>query len=106
MATALVRPWRCIVVPADSRVGSVGAAVHDLTRHLPEPEVLDRCPTCGKDVPWPCRRFYDAAYVVSAAKLRIEDFVPPELHPRLPKPGPRTTPTRPSRAPNEENHRG
>lgn len=94
------------MVAADSPLGLVGAAVDDITRHLPDPGVPDKCLTCGADAYWPCRFFDDAGHVVRTAKLPVRALVPADLHSRLPPPDSCDAPEWPSRAPDEEKDHG
>ncbi|WP_410662112.1 hypothetical protein [Amycolatopsis sp. lyj-84] len=82
MAEAVVRPMEVILVAAGSPTGRAAEAINDLTRHLPDPGEPDFCPTCAGRF-WPCAVFDDAASRVHAARLRVGDVVPLDLHPRL-----------------------
>ncbi|WP_275295191.1 hypothetical protein [Amycolatopsis sp. La24] len=99
-----IRRMASLIVAADSPVGRVSEALNDLARHLPEPGAPDACPTCAGRY-WPCSYFDDAACRVHAARLRVGDVVPLELHPRLWPPVPYETREWPSEPP-EENDRG
>jgi hypothetical protein len=69
------------VLAADSPAGRVAVEIHELTSHLPSPEAPWECPLCSTE--WPCRRFGAAAHELMQAGLRLPDWVPYELHPRL-----------------------
>lgn len=77
-----IREVVAVIVAADSRLGGAVRAIDDLAGHLPPPEEQRTCPLCSVQS-WPCARFDDAAHRVQAAGLRLDDFVPPDLHERL-----------------------
>lgn len=72
---------------------TVAAAIDEVTAHLPPPEDPWACPLCSTQS-WPCSRFDNAAHQVMNAGLRLGEFVPDDLHPRL-----WPTPKPPSRSP-------
>jgi hypothetical protein len=77
-----VRPIVAVVVAADSPAGRVAEAIDEVTAHLPVPDEPRACPLCSVQS-WPCARFHDAAHRVMAVGLRLGEFVPEDLHPRL-----------------------
>lgn len=70
------------VLAADSPAGHVALAIGELTTHLPSPEAPWECPLCSTGS-WPCDRFDAAAHELIEAGLRLPDWVPYDLHPRL-----------------------
>ncbi|MGH3752941.1 MAG: hypothetical protein ACRDRP_09630 [Pseudonocardiaceae bacterium] len=85
-----------VVVAADSPAGRIAAAIDEVTAHLPAPDEPWGCPLCSAQS-WPCARFHDAAHHVMNAGLRLDTFVPDDLHPRLwpPRQPPSRSPTPP-----------
>src|SRR6202035_4660305 len=53
-----------------------------MTAHLPAPDTPWACPLCSVES-WPCSRFDSAAHELMRAGLRLVDWVPYDLHPRL-----------------------
>ncbi|MGH3621612.1 MAG: hypothetical protein ACRDQ5_07455 [Sciscionella sp.] len=80
-----IREVLAVIIAADSPAGRVAEAINDLTAHLPPPAEPGACPMCSNRF-WPCAGFDDAAHRLLAARLRIGDLVPPDLHPRPGRP--------------------
>lgn len=77
-----IREIVAVVVAADSPAGRVAAAIDEVTAHLPPTQEPWACPLCSTQS-WPCSRFDTAAHRVMTAGLRLAEFVPDDLHPRL-----------------------
>jgi hypothetical protein len=87
-----IREVVAVIVAADSPTGRVAKAIDELTAHLPPPKEPWACPLCSIES-WPCSRFDTAAHQVMTAGLRLRDWIPNDLHPRLwPQPQPSATP--------------
>lgn len=71
-----------VVVAVDSPAGRLVGALDDLAAHLPPVGRQWGCPLCGVDS-WPCAKFHVAAQQVIGARLRLDEFVPLDLHQRL-----------------------
>jgi hypothetical protein len=76
-----------VVVAAGSPAGQLARALDDLAAHLPPSEQQWGCALCCSES-WPCSRFHAAAQQIIAARLRLDEFVPLDLHPRLWPPTP------------------
>lgn len=104
-----IRSWVGLVVAADSPAGLAHQAINELTRHLPDPDAPDTCPTCGGGY-WPCPYFDDAVFHLQAAHVRIGDVLPPDVHARRRLPAapstPQDQPAWPAEPPHGENDRG
>jgi hypothetical protein len=77
-----IREVLAVVVAAASPAGRAAEAINELVMHLPTPDQPGVCPTCAGRF-WPCPYFDSAAYRVHTARLRLGDWVPLDLHPRL-----------------------
>jgi hypothetical protein len=77
-----IREVLAIVVAATSPAGLATKAIHELAGHLPTPDAPGICPTCA-DRFWPCRSFDRAAHRLHTIRLRLSDWIPLDLHPRL-----------------------
>ncbi|MDX8053813.1 hypothetical protein SK571_30970 [Lentzea sp. BCCO 10_0798] len=77
-----IREVVAVVLAADSPAGRVADVLDDLAAHLPPPAQQWGCSLCRTEC-WPCAGFDAAAQKVIGARLRLAEFVPLDLHPRL-----------------------
>lgn len=91
-----IREIVAVVLAADSPAGQVAGLLDDLAAHLPPPDQQWGCSLCRTEC-WPCAGFDAAAQKVIDARLRLAEFVPTDLHPRLwpPPEQPHTAPEPP-----------
>lgn len=78
----MFRQAKAVVLAVDSPVGNVARGIDELTAHLPAPDTPWACLLCSA-ASWPYRRFDAAAHELMRAGLRLPDWVPYDLHPRL-----------------------
>jgi hypothetical protein len=90
-----MRDILALIAAVDSPLGQAAETINDLAAHLPPPGEPLACPLCPRQR-WPCTAFEIAAgRLETAHRLRVGQFLPLDLHPRL-WPPPAPAPSAPS----------